>query len=72
MVFSLSSQNVSEYLLELDLCNREDLESAKIELQEFAKNFNLLVSFPNNCKLLIKQERRSNNGTTAHEFFNEW
>ena len=72
MAFSLSSQNISRYLLDSGLCSREDAESAKVEPQEFAKNFNLLVSFPDNCKLLVKQERRSHNGKTAHEFFNEW
>ncbi len=72
MAFSLSSQNISQYLLDSGLCKREDSEFAKVEPQEFAKNFNLLVSFPNHCKLLVKQERRSQNGKTAHEFFNEW
>ena len=72
MAFSLSSQNVSQYLLDSGLCNQEEAGSIKIEPQEFVKNFNLLVSLSDNCKLLVKQERRSHNGKTANEFFNEW
>lgn len=71
MPFSLSSQNVSQYLLDLGLCTQEDLEKLQIEPRHL-KNFNLLVSLPNHRKLLVKQERRGQNGQTANEFFNEW
>ena len=72
MIYSLSSQNVCQYLLDLGLCSHEDAEFAKIEPQEFTKNFNLLFCLPNNRKLLVKQERCSYDGKAAHEFFNEW
>jgi thiamine kinase-like enzyme len=71
-MFSLSSQNVIQYLTDTGLFRLEDLASAFFESQESGKNFNLLVSLPNNCKLLIKQERPGYNGETANEFFNEW
>lgn len=71
MAFSLSSHNVSQYLLASGLCNQSDLESLKIEPKHL-KNFNLLVSLPDRRKLLVKQERHGQNGQTANEFFNEW
>lgn len=72
MALSLSSHNVSRYLLESGLCSREDAESLNVTLQEYTKNFDLLVSFSNKCKLLVKQERRYSNGKIPNEFFNEW
>lgn len=71
MSFLLSFQNVIEYLAELDLCNKEDRVNSQIE-QKSAKNFNLLVSLPDNRKLLVKQERFNQEGETAGEFFGEW
>ena len=61
MSFILSFQNVVEYLADLDICQTEDLTDNKIE-QKPAKNFNLLVSFPDNRKLLVKQERFNQQG----------
>jgi Phosphotransferase enzyme family len=71
MAFSLNSQNVPQYLLDSGLCNQADLGDLKIEPKHL-KNFNLLISLPNRHKLLVKQERRGQNGQTANEFFNEW
>jgi thiamine kinase-like enzyme len=71
MAFSLSSQNVSQYLLDSGLCTQADLENLEIEPKHL-KNFNLLVSLPDRHKLLVKQERRVKDGQTANEFFNEW
>ena len=71
MAFSLSSQNVSQYLLASDLCAQSALEGLKIEPKHL-KNFNLLVSLPDDRKLLVKQERLGQDGQTANEFFNEW
>lgn len=71
MAFSLSSQNVPQYLLDLGLCTQEDLGNLKIEPKHL-KNFNLLVSLRDRQKLLVKQERRGQDGQTANEFFNEW
>lgn len=71
MALSLSSQNVSQYLLDSGLITQEDLEKLQIEPRHL-KNFNLLVSLPNHHKFLVKQERQGQNGQTANEFFNEW
>ncbi len=71
MTFLLSSQNVFEYLMEQGLCNQEEQALGKIE-PKIAKNFNLLLSFPDERQLLIKQEPYNRNGKTAGEFVREW
>jgi Phosphotransferase enzyme family len=71
MAFSLSSQNVAQYLLNSKLCTLQDVADLKLEPKHL-KNFNLLVSLPNHQKLLVKQERRGQDGQTANEFLNEW
>ncbi len=72
MAFLLSSQNVSQYLLDLNLCTQQDLESIQIETLPPAKNFNLLIKLPNERKFLVKQERHAFNGRVANELINEW
>ncbi len=67
-MFSLSTQNVIQYLTDAGLLSSEDLASAFFESQESGKNFNLLVSLTHNLKLLIKQERPGYDGETANEF----
>ncbi|MCU0536157.1 MAG: aminoglycoside phosphotransferase family protein [Hydrococcus sp. Prado102] len=71
MTFLLSSQNVFEYLSTQGLLTSLDREKIKIEPKP-AKNFNLLLSLSEDCKLLIKQERHNLGGKTAGEFDNEW
>jgi serine/threonine protein kinase len=71
-MFSLSAQNVIQYLIDTGLLSSEDLASTFFESQESGKNFNLLVSLTHNRKRLIKQERPGYDGETANEFFNEW
>jgi len=71
MAFSLSSQNVFEYLVRQKLCVQKELSLSQIELK-VAKNFNLLLSLPDRGKLIVKQERHDGEGKTAGEFFNEW
>ncbi|WP_019501954.1 phosphotransferase family protein [Pseudanabaena sp. PCC 6802] len=71
MTFSLSSQNVFDYLRDLGLCEESDREQTHIE-PKIAKNFNLLLSFPNRRKLLVKQERVNPTGKRAGEFLREW
>jgi hypothetical protein len=46
MAFILSSQNVSQYLLDLNLCTQQDLKFIQIETLPPAKNFNLLITLP--------------------------
>lgn len=72
MEFSLSSQNVIQYVVDAGICRSEDSASALFESPQPGKNFNLLLSLPGNRKLLVKQERRSDNGETANEFLSEW
>ena len=70
-VFVLNTQNVFEYLIEQAICTDKEIAPIQIE-PKFAKNFNLLVTWQNGRKLLVKQERRNLEGKTAGEFFNEW
>ncbi len=69
--FTLSSQNVSEYLIEKNICTPSDLTNIDIQ-QKKAKNFNLLVSFNTGRKLLVKQEPINREGKTLGEFNREW
>ncbi|MEH1970144.1 phosphotransferase family protein [Nostoc sp.] len=69
--FLLSSQNAFDYLILQGLCTQNEKSSSKIELK-LAKNFNLLISLPDERKLLIKQEPHKREGKTAGEFFKEW
>ncbi len=71
MAFWLSSQNVFEYLNRYNLCTQEDKHLCQIE-HKVAKNFNLILSFSDDRKLLVKQERYTLDGKTTDEFVNEW
>ncbi len=69
----LSSQNIANYLIEYNFCSyaQKDnliLESIPVE----TKNFNLLVTLPNQQKILIKQERYQPQENILSEFENEW
>lgn len=66
----LNTNNINQYLLNAGICLQQDLESAHVEVK-FAKNFNLLVSLVGDRKLLVKQERHTQEGT-AGEFLSEW
>lgn len=70
MAFSLSSKNVFDYLIERGLCTETDKSSAQIEPKP-AKNFNLLIRFPERRSLLVKQEPYHREGKTAGEFLRE-
>ncbi len=67
----LNSHNVFDYLSERNLCNSSEKNISEVEPLA-AKNFNLLVTFPDSRKLLVKQERHDLEGKTAGEFENEW
>ncbi|KYC37875.1 aminoglycoside phosphotransferase [Scytonema hofmannii PCC 7110] len=71
MTFVLSSHNVVNYLIEHGLCTQKEQALSKIESRS-SKNFNLLVTIPNNRHLLIKQERYNKEGKTKNEFVKEW
>ena len=70
MIFLLNSQNVLDYVIEHNICKKEDTISESI-VQINAKNFNLLLTLKNERKLLIKQERIKNEKTIS-EFSIEW
>ncbi|MGJ5674937.1 MAG: phosphotransferase [Nostochopsis sp.] len=71
MTFLLSADNVFNYLIEHGLCTPKEQELSKVDSRS-SKNFNLLVSFPDNRHLLIKQERYHKEGKTDNEFMKEW
>ncbi|GJD21831.1 hypothetical protein RIVM261_067870 [Rivularia sp. IAM M-261] len=71
MTFSLSTNNVLEYLVTQKICTKLEPKPSEIELKE-AKNFNLLLNWQSGRQLLVKQERINREGKTMGEFFNEW
>lgn len=71
MTFILNSQNVFDYLVAQSLFNESEQYPIHIE-PLVAKNFNLLVTFADGTKLLVKQERHNQEGKAAGEFLIEW
>jgi hypothetical protein len=71
MAFVLSVRNVGDYLVECNLWDGGDRTSIHIEPNP-AKNFNLLVTLPDDRQVLVKQERLNQPGKTAGEFIKEW
>ena len=67
----LNSHNVFDYLNHRNFCNSSEQNKSKVEPLA-AKNFNLLVTFPNERKLLVKQERHNLEGKAAGEFKSEY
>ena len=67
----LNSHNVFDYLSDRNLCNSSEKNLSEVEPLA-AKNFNLLVTFPDSRKVLVKQERHNLEGETAGEFQKEW
>ncbi|PSB27518.1 aminoglycoside phosphotransferase family protein [Chlorogloea sp. CCALA 695] len=71
MTFLLNSHNVFDYLVTQGLCNQSEPPLSKVE-PVAAKNFNLLLTFANGRKLLVKQERHTQEGKAVGEFLSEW
>ncbi|BAZ29282.1 aminoglycoside phosphotransferase [Cylindrospermum sp. NIES-4074] len=71
MPFILSYQNVFDYLISHGLSTPQEQSLSNIELKH-AKNFNLLISLPDDRHLLIKQERLNREGKTLGDFLREW
>ncbi|NEU78038.1 aminoglycoside phosphotransferase family protein [Nostoc sp. UIC 10630] len=71
MRFFLNTKNVFSYLVDRKICEYEEQYLSQPELKP-AKNFNLLLSYPDGRKLLVKQERYNRKGKTSGEFLNEW
>lgn len=71
MALHLSSNNILNYINEQGFCTTEEQKYCKIEPKS-AKNFNLLLSFPNGRQLLVKQEPLNQAGKASGEFLREW
>ncbi|MBE9238503.1 aminoglycoside phosphotransferase family protein [Anabaena aphanizomenioides LEGE 00250] len=71
MTFILNSDNAFDYLLEQGLLDKSQQPPSKIEPLT-AKNFNLLLTFTDEHKLLVKQERLNQEGKAAGEFLIEY
>ena len=67
----LNSDNIFKYLNKHDLCNCAKQNQSTVQSLS-AKNFNLLVTFSDNSKLLVKQERHNLEGKAAGEFKSEY
>ena len=73
-MFLLNSDNIFEYLNQHNFDNfgnRAEQNQSTVKLLA-AKNFNLLVTFADDRKLLVKQERHNLEGKAAGEFKSEY
>ena len=70
-MFALNSDNIFEYLDRHNLRDFTQQDRSTVELL-VAKNFNLLVTLTDHCKLLVKQERQNIEGKVAGEFKSEY
>jgi 5-methylthioribose kinase len=71
MEIILDTDNVFEYLADLNYCQIADRENTQTTLIP-AKNFNLLLKFDDGKTLLVKQENRDYRGQTKGEFWAVW
>jgi Phosphotransferase enzyme family len=71
MVFLLSAKNVFDYLSDKGFCTPAESKAGKIE-SKVAKNFNLLITFPDDSQILVKQEPHDREGRSQKEFVREW
>lgn len=71
MRFILSYQNVFDYLISHGVITQEDKLLSNLE-RKSGKNFNLLISLPNDRLLLIKQETLNTEAKIKGELFAEW
>jgi 5-methylthioribose kinase len=70
-MFILRSDNILKYLGQHNIQDSIEQNQTRVESLA-AKNFNLLVTFLDNHKLLVKQERYNLEGKTAGEFKSEY
>ncbi len=71
MTTILDTDNVFEYLSDLNFCALTDRAASKVTAIP-AKNFNLLINFGDNNNLLIKQEPHDCDGEAHGEFIAAW
>ncbi len=79
MSIILDTENVFEYLSELNYCNLIDSSEERLRQRDLSrvtithgKNFNLLISLSDGNKLLVKQEIHDRSGETKGEFWTAW
>jgi hypothetical protein len=71
MITILDTDNVFEYLTNLNYCSIADRSTSTVSVIP-AKNFNLLITFADGKNLLIKQEIHNSQGKTREEFHLAW
>lgn len=71
MITILDTDNVFEYLTNLNYCSIADRSTSTVSVIP-AKNFNLLITFADGKNLLIKQEIHNSQGKTKEEFHLAW
>jgi hypothetical protein len=72
MAFVLSSDNVGQYLLNSNLCLESERPLMEVDSIDDGKNFNLVIAFPGDRKLLIKQDRQLSIKKPINELLREW
>ena len=71
MATILDTNNVFDYLAQLDYCTLADRQTSQVTVIP-AKNFNLKIAFTDGRTLLVKQELYHNQEQTLGEFFAAW
>jgi Phosphotransferase enzyme family len=71
MPIILDTDNVFDYLAQLDYCTIADRQTSQMTVIS-AKNFNLAIAFADGKSLLVKQELYNPQGETLGEFWSAW
>jgi hypothetical protein len=71
MPIILDTDNVFDYLVQLDYCSIAERQTSQMTIIS-AKNFNLAISFADGKNLLVKQELYNPQGETLGEFWSAW
>jgi Phosphotransferase enzyme family len=71
MPIILDTDNVFDYLAQLDYCTVADRQTSQMTVIS-AKNFNLAIAFADGKSLLVKQELYNPQGETLGEFWSAW
>ncbi len=71
MPIILDTDNVFEYLAQLDYCSVAERQTSQMTIIS-AKNFNLAIEFADGKSLLVKQELHNPQGETLGEFWSAW
>jgi Phosphotransferase enzyme family len=71
MPIILDTDNVFDYLAQLDYCTLAERQTSRMTIIS-AKNFNLAIAFADGKSLLVKQELHNPQGETLGEFWSAW